>query len=88
MLSHQEGAMPKIPAICDKCGDVCRSQVFISDETIHIHGEEAGPCACGGTYVFLDGTYVHLGGPINLCNTSPQAVARFKAASARLGAAS
>jgi len=35
--------------------------------------------------VILDGTYVHLGGPINLCNTSPQDIARFKQASAKLG---
>ncbi|MFH1033638.1 MAG: hypothetical protein V1806_03955 [Pseudomonadota bacterium] len=80
--------MPKVPAICNRCGHVCRSRVFISDETIHIHGEEVGPCACGGTYVFLDGTYVHLGGPINLCNTSSEEIARFKEASAKLDAQS
>lgn len=80
--------MPHIPAICNKCGDVRRSDVYISDETMHIHGEEAGPCACGGTFLFVDGTYVHLGGPLNLCNTSPEEIARFKAAEAKLGPAS
>lgn len=78
--------MPKIPAICNQCGQATLSEVSISDETMHIHGEEVGPCACGGTYVFLDGTYVHLGGPINLCNASPDDIARFKAVSAQLAA--
>lgn len=77
--------MPNIPAFCNRCGEACLSQVSIKDATMHIHDHQEGPCPCGGTFVILDGTYTHLGGPINLCNASDDAIARFKEALKRLG---
>lgn len=72
--------MPRIPVICDRCGGAKLSHVTISDNTYHLSGETEGPCACGGTMRFLDGTYTHLGGPINFCRAPEADIARFKQA--------
>ena len=76
--------MPKLPALCDRCGEACLSRVNISDETIFVEDHREGACPCGGTYIILDGTYVHLGGSINLINTSRENIDRFKEALRRL----
>ncbi len=78
--------MPKIPAMCDRCGKVQTSEVSIRDATMHIRDHSEGPCPCGGTFRLLDGTYVHLGGPINLCNAPEDDIARFKRALRELAA--
>lgn len=72
--------MPQIPVICDRCGQAKLSSVVIRDSTYHIAGEDDGPCDCGGTFRFLDGTYTHLGGPINFCRAPEADIARFKQA--------
>ncbi len=70
--------MPRIPVICDRCGRARLSSVVIKDSTYHIKDQSEGPCECGGTLRFLDGTYTHLGGPINFCRAPDEDIARFK----------
>ena len=77
--------MPKIPAICDKCGKAIKSDIGLKDATAHIYGHIEGSCDCGGTFRILDGTYTHLGGPINFCNAPPEQKAKFKEAAAEVG---
>ena len=77
---EKELFVPNIPALCDRCGQARLSQVQIRDETMHIRDHREGPCPCGGEFRILDGTYVHLGGPINICNTSDESIAKFKEA--------
>ena len=77
--------MPRIPALCDKCGKVIESEVYLKDATAHIHGHVEGDCPCGGSFRILDGTYTHLGGPINFCNAPAEQIAIFKEAAAQTG---
>jgi hypothetical protein len=70
--------MPNIPAVCDKCGNSVLSEVIVKDCTMHIHGHTEGPCACGGTFRILDGTYSHLGGPLNYCRATEADLAKFR----------
>lgn len=77
--------MPYIPMICDRCGREELSSVSLSDATAHIHDHVEGECACGGRLRIIDGTYTHLGGPINLCHASAVEVERFRQAKAHLG---
>ena len=77
--------MPKIPAICDRCGAVVNSDIGLKDATAHVHGHCEGGCPCGGTFRILDGTYTHLGGPINFCNAPPEQIAIFIKAAAEVG---
>jgi hypothetical protein len=72
--------MPRIPAICDACGRALPSRVGLQDSTAHIHGHVEGACDCGGTLRILDGTYSHLGGPLNFCRAPAQEQARFREA--------
>lgn len=77
--------MPYLPKICDRCGQEELSGVSICDATAHIFDHAEGVCSCGGQLRILDGTYTHLGGPINLCHASPADVGRFRRAKERLG---
>lgn len=77
--------MLDIPAFCDKCGQPRPSGVHIADSTYHLKDQEAGRCPCGGTMRLLDGTYSHLGGPLNFCRAPEEDVARFRAACRQLG---
>ena len=63
--------MPKIPAICDKCGVAVKSEIGLKDATAHIHGHREGDCPCGGTFQILDGTYTHLGGARSISAMPP-----------------
>lgn len=78
--------MPFIPAICDKCGKTVESEVWIKDATYHIHDHVEGGCECGGALHILDGTYTHLGGPINFCNAPEADIKKFKEMCAQTGA--
>ena len=60
--------MPHLPAICDQCGRPAWSRHYIRDNTYHLSDCQDGKCECGGTFKVLDGTYTHLGGPLNFCN--------------------
>lgn len=77
--------MPYLPMICDQCGREELSGVSLDDATAHISGHVEGVCACGGKLRILDGTYTHLGGPVNLCRASPADMERFRLAKLRLG---
>jgi len=79
--------MPMIPAVCDSCGRPRPSLVKIQDATMHLAGETGGACACGGTLRLIDGTYSHLGGPINLCRAPAEDLKRFAAACRACGVA-
>lgn len=69
--------MPKIPAICEQCGKPVLSPVEIRDETRHLRDASVGTCVCGGTLRMLDGTYSHLGGPLNFSNAQAMDKALF-----------
>ncbi|MGD8563565.1 MAG: hypothetical protein PVG03_13550 [Desulfarculaceae bacterium] len=70
--------MPQIPAVCDKCGKVELSSVLIKDNTYHIKDYVERTCECGGSLRILDGTYTHLGGPINFCRAPEESLIKFK----------
>ena len=76
--------MPQIPAVCEKCGKAYNSQVWIKDSTYHIRDHVAGECECGGQVRILDGTYTHLGGPINFCNAPEETKTKFQELCSRL----
>lgn len=69
--------MPKLPAMCDKCGAISLSAVTVKDCTCHIQDHVSGACECGGEIRILDGTYSHLGGPLNYCRAREADQARF-----------
>ncbi len=69
--------MPKLPAVCDKCGTAVLSQVRVKDCTCHMKDQVVGDCECGGVIRILDGTYSHLGGPLNYCRATEADLAKF-----------
>jgi hypothetical protein len=69
--------MPNLPAVCDKCGAISLSDVKVKDCTCHIKDQVAGACECGGALKILDGTYSHLGGPLNYCRATKEDQAKF-----------
>ncbi len=77
--------MPFIPAVCDKCGAVSLSGVNVKDCTCHIYDHVEGACQCGGAIRILNGTYSHLGGPLNFCRATEADLARFQDMCRRCG---
>lgn len=77
--------MPNLPAVCDKCGAAVLSKVIVKDCTMHIHGHVEGACDCGGSIRILDGTYSHLGGPLNFCRAAEADLAKFRDLCRRCG---
>lgn len=77
--------MPKLPAICQKCGRASLSEVTIRDDTYHLPATECGTCECGGALRIPGGTYSHLGGPLNYCNAPAEDLMRFRDGMEQLG---
>lgn len=69
--------MPNLPEICDRCGAVQLSRVTVKDCTCHIKDHVEGLCQCGGNMRILDGTYSHLGGPLNYSRATEEDRAKF-----------
>ncbi len=73
-------AMPDVPAICDNCGAVFPSGLFVEDvRNLWMSGNKAGPCpSCGAMGSIPDGLYDTVGDSLRIVTSwAPEDRDRF-----------
>ncbi|MHA6250738.1 SEC-C metal-binding domain-containing protein [Oceanobacillus sp. CAU 1775] len=81
--------MPHVPAICDSCGTVFNSGIFIENSTnVSLSGNKSGPCPnCGGWGHVPDGVFNFIGNAIEILSAPERTIQDLKKLSVILQAA-
>ncbi|MGD6871096.1 SEC-C metal-binding domain-containing protein [Sutcliffiella horikoshii] len=78
--------MPYIPAVCDFCGTMFASGIYVENSQVSFSGNKAGPCPnCGKSGHIPDGVFNFIGNAIQILNAPDRTIFELERFSDILG---
>ncbi|MGG0719820.1 SEC-C metal-binding domain-containing protein [Robertmurraya massiliosenegalensis] len=67
--------MPHMPAVCNTCGTIFNSGIFVENSSVTLSGNKSGPCpSCGGWGHIPDGVFNFIGNAIEVLSAPERTV--------------